>query len=59
MIKLITVIIGYRYGVNHRGRADYIFTAKNFPLFPKNIQDALMTGDSRFLREYWLHAQSK
>jgi len=47
------VLLGYKYGVNHYGRADLIFTTKNFALFPKNVQDALMTGDSRFLREYW------
>jgi len=53
MIKLLCVGFGYKYAVNTQGRANFITTCKNFANFPTDVQNALMTGDSRFLRTYW------
>jgi hypothetical protein len=45
---------GYKYGVNIADQAKYNFFVGNFDKFPKEIQDALRSGDARYARK-WLY----
>jgi len=50
---IFTMGVGYKYGTYAKDTADFRFLGKNFKLFPKEIQDAWMSSDSRYIRKYW------
>ena len=50
MIKIVTVIAGYKYGTMQRDRDMLKYMYKNFASFPKEIQDALKSNDARYVR---------
>lgn len=56
-IRKVGVVIGglagYQIGARHQVKEYNLYLLRNYHLFDKSFKDALETGDSRYLAEYW------
>jgi len=51
-LMLNGVLWGYKYGSQYEEKYKLSLLTRNFPLFPKDLQRALMDGDARYARNW-------
>ncbi|KRX01903.1 hypothetical protein PPERSA_05742 [Pseudocohnilembus persalinus] len=56
MMALFT-LGGYKYASTLQEKQQYSFWTKNYPVFPKEIQDAIRSNDARYIRKWWQESQ--